>query len=585
MKKGYLFIANGRVVPKEQLMSMEPVRTGSFNWAYMYAADKMGWKLYQGINRTFADKLKCLDFDITYYDQHIFRNIFDIRSNWTAYKNLCRFLKAHPDIEIIHCNTPIGGVIGRICGHKFKKKVIYTAHGFHFYKGAPLVNRTVFKWVEMFLAHYTDVLITINHEDYEAAKKFRLKQGGKVCFIPGVGIDLNGFKIPEIELRKEKRTELGLQEDDIALISMGDLVARKNYGFALEVIAAAGNPKINYLVCGDGPEQDALVAFAETLGIERQVHFLGRRNDVKDLLYCSDIFLFTTSQEGLTRSAMEAMAAGLPCLMSDVRGNRDLMEDGKGGFLCKLEEKEFWLECLLRLAADQRLRIDMGLWNIEHVKRFDISNIQEMSFKVFCENMNQSAWGGDNRTSIKYQLLSSLHLPIDSRLIMVVGDLNDNKNVQTIIKAMSMCPADYHLLICGTGPLESKLRALATQTNVDRRCHFLGFRSDVKTLLMISDLFVMASKREGLPRSTMEAMAAGLPCVVSKIRGNVDLIDEGEGGYTIVPNYYEGFANAINRILSDGVLAKRMGAYNRNKIRQFSIDKVEVQVVETFNEI
>lgn len=176
-------------------------------------------------------------------------------------------------------------------------------------------------------------------------------------------------------------------------------------------------------------------------------------------------------------------------------------------------------------------------------------------------------------------------MPIESRLIMVVGDLNDNKNVQTIIKATMMCPANYHILICGTGPLEPELRALAIQTNVDKQCHFLGFRNDVKTLLMISDLFVMASKREGLPRSTMEAMAAGLPCVVSKIRGNVDLIDEGKGGHTIEPNDYVGFAEAINRVLLDGVLAKRMGAYNRNKIRQFSIDKVEVQVVEAFNEI
>lgn len=384
-----MFIANGRVVPKEQLMSMEPVRTGSFNWAYMYAADKMGWKLYQGINRTFADKLKCLDFDITYYDQHIFRNIFDIRSNWNAYKNLCRFLKAHPDIEIIHCNTPIGGVIGRICGHQFKKKVLYTAHGFHFYKGAPLVNRTVFKWVEMFLAHYTDVLITINKEDYEAAQNFRLKKGGKVCFIPGVGIDLNGFKIPTLEWRKDKRTDL----------------------------------------------------------------------------------------------------------------------------------------------------------------------------------------------------LKSLHLPIDARLMMVVGDLNDNKNVQTIIKAMSMCPKNCHVLICGTGPLEQNLRALAIQMNVEGQCHFLGFRSDVKTLLMISDLFLMVSKREGLPRSTMEAMAAGLPCVVSKIRGNVDLIDEGEGGYTIEPNDYEAFAKAINKILSDSFLAKRMGVYNKNKITQFSIDKVKEQVIDVFNDL
>lgn len=178
-----------------------------------------------------------------------------------------------------------------------------------------------------------------------------------------------------------------------------------------------------------------------------------------------------------------------------------------------------------------------------------------------------------------------MHLPINSRLIMVIGDLNENKNVQTIIKSMSKCPSNFHIMICGTGPLEQELRELAFQWNLEKQCHFLGFRSDVKTLLMISDLFVMASKREGLPRSTMEAMAAGLPCIVSKIRGNVDLIDDGKGGYTIEPNDYEAFGEAINKVLSDDTLAMRMGEYNRNKIKQFSIGIVKEQIIDVFNMI
>ena len=153
MQKGYLFIANGRVVPREQELSLEPVRTGSFEAPCMYAANELGYKLYMGINRDYADQLKGVDYDITFYNQHIYRSIFGIRDIWIGYKNLCRFIESHPDVEVIHCNTPIGGVLGRICGKKYGKKVIYMAHGFHFYKGAPLLNRTLFKFIEKWMLH------------------------------------------------------------------------------------------------------------------------------------------------------------------------------------------------------------------------------------------------------------------------------------------------------------------------------------------------------------------------------------------------------------------------------------------------
>ena len=147
-RKGFLYIANGRLVPKQQEDSLEPFRTTSFEAPCMWAASQLGMKLYMGINRTYAPELKSVDYDITFYNQHIYRNIFDIKEIKIGYDNLCCFLEAHPDISVVHCNTPIGGVLGRICGKKYGKKVIYMAHGFHFYKGAPLLNRTIFKFIE-----------------------------------------------------------------------------------------------------------------------------------------------------------------------------------------------------------------------------------------------------------------------------------------------------------------------------------------------------------------------------------------------------------------------------------------------------
>ncbi len=383
MQKGYLFIYNSQELTMEQLDSVEPFKTGSFEAPSIHAANMMGWKLYQGINRTYPKMVKSLDYVITFYNQNVFRNIFDWKANMVAYKNLCTFLRENPNIEVIHCNTPIGGVLGRICGRKYNKKVVYAAHGFHFYTGAPLINRTLFKWVEKILARYTDVLITINHEDFEASKKFTLKKGGKIEYVPGVGIDLTNYSTQSEQSRITKRQEIGLKAGEIAIISMGDLVLRKNYALALDVIATAKNPKLQYFVCGDGPEFDRLQKQAEKLGISHQVHLLGRRNDVKDLLYASDIFLFTTLQEGLPRSAMEAMATGLPCLMSEVRGNTDLMDNGTGGFLCKPSDLEDWTNKLNILANDDDMRKKMGWHNLQRIKDFDIKIIQERMLDIF----------------------------------------------------------------------------------------------------------------------------------------------------------------------------------------------------------
>ena len=234
-KKGYLFISNGRVLPREQELSLEPVKTSSFEAPAMYAADQLGLKLYMGVNRDYAEQLKGVDYNISFYNQHIYRNIFGIKDIIIGYKNLCNFLESHQDIGVIHCNTPIGGVLGRICGKKYNKKVIYTAHGFHFFKGAPLVNRTIFKWIEEWMAHYSDAIITINKEDYEAAQKLHLKSGGKAYYIPGVGVDLNAYDGVVVD-KTLKFNEIGLPDNAKVGIVVGDLNDNKNVSTLIKAI-------------------------------------------------------------------------------------------------------------------------------------------------------------------------------------------------------------------------------------------------------------------------------------------------------------------------------------------------------------
>ena len=306
--------------------------------------------------------------------------------NRKAHSQLTSLIK-EISFDAIHCNTPIGGALGRICGRKRGiDPIIYTAHGFHFYKGAPLFNRTILKWAEMIMAHWTDVIITMNQEDYEAAKKFKLRNNGKVYYVPGVGIDTDDYK--NIVVDKNKiRSSLGLKNSDIVCISMGDLIPRKNYGVAIKAIAKCKNPYLHYLICGKGPELENLKKLAKKENIESQIHFLGFRTDIKELLKASDIFLFTTLQEGMPRSMMEAMASGLPCIASRIRGNVDLLEDEKGGFLVPVDDVDTIAEKLNVLASNAELRKKMSERNLVRILDFDTVKVKEIIGKIYREEI------------------------------------------------------------------------------------------------------------------------------------------------------------------------------------------------------
>lgn len=580
MNKGYLFIANSTKPTLEKANSLQPYTIGTFGYAPVNAANELGYKLFFGLNRDVAEQVECTNFDIQFYDAHIYRDVFAFKDNWIAYKNLVKLLKEHPEIDVIHCNTPIGGVLGRLCGHKFKKTVIYTAHGFHFYKGAPLKNWLLYYPIEKFLAHWTDALITINAEDFEVAKTFRYKKGGKAYFIPGVGVELDKYTIDEA-VRQKVRKDLKLSDDDVAVISMGDLVDRKNYKPAIEAIAKTDNSLIHYFICGEGVERENLERMSEELGICGQIHFLGFRRDIFQLLTAADIFMLTSQQEGLPRSTMEAMVFGLPCVLSNIRGNIDLIKNEEGGYLCEPNDSNQYAVALNRLAQDAGLRGEMGKINRNSIENLSLDNINVQMREIYDQILS---WGGDN-SLILHSVKESINCPADAVVGIVVGDLNENKNVSTIIRALSIAEGNIHLLICGVGPLEQKLKEQAKAERVENRCHFLGFRTDVKVLYKVSDMFINASQREGLPRSTMEAMMAGLPCVVSRIRGNIDLIEDNKGGCLFSPKDYEEMAEKISILASKPELRKQYSEYNLERIKQYDIEVVNRQILGIYREV
>lgn len=384
---GYVFIGNSSKPSVEKNNSREPVKPGNVSIPCIEAALKLGYEVYLGTNRNNPQELECT-YPVKLFDAHSYRSITAFNDNRVAYSNLSKVVE-EGNVEVIHCNTPVGGMIGRLVGKRHHiKKIIYTAHGFHFYKGAPLFNRTVLKWAEQIMAHWTDVIITMNEEDFQSAKKFKLRKGGKVYYVPGVGINTEEFFNVRIN-KKEKRDELGIAMDDIICISMGDLIPRKNYETSIKAIALCNNPKVHYLICGRGPELDNLKKLAKELGVENQIHFLGFRTDIKELSKVADIFLFTTLQEGMPRSMMEAMASGLPCIASKIRGNVDLLEEGIGGYLIPAKDENAVADRLERLVENLDLREEMRKANLERIKGFDIGVVKSRMEEIYKEVLNK----------------------------------------------------------------------------------------------------------------------------------------------------------------------------------------------------
>ncbi len=261
------------------------------------------------------------------------------RINIIGYGQLISLMREH-DFQLVHCHMPIGGVFGRMAAHKTGTgPVIYTAHGFQFARGGPTRDWLLFYPVEKFLSRYTDILITINHEDYElASRKYHMKQA---LYLDGVGIDINKF-VDGADIRDQLCRENGISAEGYLLLSVGELSKRKNHEVVIRGIAQLKRKyikekriwDIHYFICGIGSLEQYLHELCKNLEVEDCVHFLGWREDIADICASADAFVFPSKREGLPVALMEAMAAGLPVIAAKARGNTELVKDNDNGLLC-----------------------------------------------------------------------------------------------------------------------------------------------------------------------------------------------------------------------------------------------------------
>lgn len=395
--RGYVFILNSTKPSPEQWRSRAAVDVTNFSRPWLEEALARGYTVHLGVNRRSPEGLAS-DLPIRFYDSSTYRSILDVRANLAAVWNLFRLLRGN-SIELIHCNTPIGGVVGRICGALAGvPTLVYSAHGFHFYQGAPRIQAAVSLAVERLLARWTDAVITMNSEDYAAAKRFRLKPGGTVHMIHGVGIDVSSFDgLPDE--RAEVRAEIGLPSDAVLAIMAGDLVKRKNVALAVEALGHVDGANVHLVLCGQGREHHELNRLADSIGVSDRVHFLGVRRDMPRLLNAADILVHTSFQEGLPRAVMEGMAAGLPLLLSDIRGNRDLRDSGARAILVAPDDPVGLAQGLTALATDPELRESMGRSNQECAQLYDSDQVRREVATIYQEILGDPLGGGVNAPS------------------------------------------------------------------------------------------------------------------------------------------------------------------------------------------
>lgn len=347
-------------------------RVNNFSYASMIAARELGVDFHVASCFSYPDEASRLadeeKYGIRIHHIPFVRNPFH-PGNLKAYRVLRTLMKAE-GYDLIHTNTPVGGLLGRIAAWRLgMQPVIYQAHGFHFFKGSSFLSWLLYYPAEKLLARLSDVLITIATEDQALAKaKMHPRGGGPVLLVPGVGVRVAAYQGEQID-RTVKRRELHIPEDAPLLLSVGELNQNKNQSVILRAMPEL--PGVHYALAGVGPEEQRLRDQARELGILERVHFLGYRHDLREIYQVADIFCHPSWREGISVAILEAMASGLPVVASDIRGNRDLLVEGQGGFLVTPSDANGFERSIRALLEDKGIEMSMGDHNRSYAQRFD----------------------------------------------------------------------------------------------------------------------------------------------------------------------------------------------------------------------
>lgn len=327
----------------------------------------------------FSRLRQLLPEEVTIYKIPLNRKPYKI-SNYKGLLKLREIINQN-HYKLVWTNEPVMGVMTRLASISARRRgtvVLYMAHGYHFFQGAPIINWTAYP-IEKVMSYFCDYICLINWEDYYFTKSHMSNVG---CYhIDGIGFDNEKFSKICVN-RNDKRKSIGIKASDFMLLSVGELQRRKNHEVVIKAIAKLNNKSIKYVICGWGELHEYLKGLSEKLGVIDQVFFLGHRYDVAEILKCADVFVHPSQREGLGIAALEAMASGLPLITSDVQGIKDYMINGKTGFMCNPDDVDKFVLAIKTLYSSKDMRKEIGINNITSSAKYNINKIQNEIIKI-----------------------------------------------------------------------------------------------------------------------------------------------------------------------------------------------------------
>ncbi len=371
-----------------------------FNMSNIEILKKQGFKVYVASNFSLPGtipiseaqilKKRLIDNQVVVFDIDIKRNPFSF-SNIQAYRNIKKIFKKY-NFDLVHSHSPIGGVLARLGAKKYRRyntKSIYTAHGFHFFRGAAIKNWFIFYPIELFLSKYTDCLITINDEDFQLAQKKFFSD--VVMLVNGVGVDTSKFKKVSLYEKNAIRKENNFSESDFLVVYVGELSDRKNQMMAITAVSRlkAEIPNIKLLLVGTGENRKKYELFIDKNNLGDSIKLLGYRQDIDKLMQMSDMAISCANQEGLPVNVMEAMATGLPLVVTNCRGNRDLVIDEKNGFIVERENSVELAEKIFALNRDSKMRMNFSSESFRLTEKYSILEINAQMEQIYKEIVNK----------------------------------------------------------------------------------------------------------------------------------------------------------------------------------------------------
>ena len=351
---------------------------GQFHRPLVEVLHELGYEVHVAARDNLAEKngLK-LDFVDRVYDIPFSRSPKSL-DNFKAYNQIKNILK-NEYYDVVHCNTPMGGIVTRLAARKTRRRgtrVIYTAHGFHFYKGSPIKNWILFYPIERIMAHLCDTLITITKEDYQLAKKHF---HASVEHIHGVGVNTDRYHPVSEEKQLLMRQAEDLKKNEFVILCTGELNKNKNQKTLIEAAKKLKQviPDLVILIAGNGPMEYALKKQIKELGLEKHVRMLGYRTDLEKITPAVDLVVSCSYREGLPLNIIEAMLCKKPVVVSFNRGHKELVKDDFNGFILNADEIEGYVKAIKELIERKDKRSSFGENGYKKAKRYTADYVKK----------------------------------------------------------------------------------------------------------------------------------------------------------------------------------------------------------------